>query len=98
MHDAGRMIGLGMVTLLHLFNPEILVFGGGVSQLGDMLFVPMREAIQKYCIDSAYWENLRIELAALGENVSLIGAAALVATQGGVADVSEVVAKLARTQ
>jgi glucokinase len=94
--EAGRTLGLGMVSLLHLFNPEILVFGGGVSNLGEALFAPMREAIEQYCIDRAYWENLRIELAELGENVSIIGAAALVATQGGVADISEVVAKLAQ--
>jgi len=91
---AGRIIGLGMVSLLHLFNPQILVFGGGVSMLGDLLFDPMREAIRMYCIDSAYWSDLRIEPAALGENVSLIGAASLVVTRGGVVDVAEVVAKL----
>lgn len=94
VREAGRVIGLGMVSLLHLFNPEILVFGGGVSNIGEPLFAPMREAIQQYCIDRAYWENLRIVPAALGENVSLIGAAALVATQGGFADVAGVVAKL----
>lgn len=94
VHYAGRMVGLGMVSLLHLFNPEILVFGGGVSALGDMLFVPMRDAIQTYCIDSAYWSDLRIEPAALGENVSVIGAASLVVTRGGVVDVADVVAKL----
>ena len=94
VREAGRMIGLGMVSLLHLFNPEILVFGGGVSNIGEPLFAPMREAIQTYCIDRAYWENLRIEQAALGDNVSVIGAAALVATQGGVRDVTEVAARL----
>jgi glucokinase len=88
VREAGRIIGLGMVSLLHLFNPEILVFGGGVSNIGEPLFAPMREAIQQHCIDRAYWENLRIEQAALGENVSIIGAAALVVTRGGVADIS----------
>jgi glucokinase len=91
---AGHMIGLGMVSLLHLFNPEILVFGGGVTNVGELLFTPMREAIEKYCIDRAYWHDLRIEKAALGENVSVIGAASLVATEGGVVDVAEVIARL----
>jgi glucokinase len=94
VRDAGRMVGLGMVSLLHLFNPEILVFGGGVSTLGDLLFDPMREAIQTYCIDTAYWRELRIVPAALGENVSVIGAASLVVTRGGVVDVAEVVTRL----
>ncbi len=96
VREAGRIVGLGMVSLLHLFNPEMLVFGGGVSAIGEPLFAPMREAIQQYCIDRAYWENLRIEPAALGDNVSIIGAAALVVTQGGVADISAAMARMKR--
>lgn len=92
---AGRMLGLGIVSLLHLFNPEIVVLGGGVSiNLRELLFDPMREAIREHCIDRSYWESLRIEPAALGENVSLIGSGALVATQGGVMDVARVIEKL----
>ena len=91
---AGWMVGLGMVTLLHLFNPEILVFGGGVSALGDLLFKPMHEAIEKHAIDSSYWSDLKIEQAQLGENVSVVGAAALVTTKGGVEDVAGVTKKL----
>jgi len=95
VRTAGRVIGLGIVSLLHLFNPEIVVLGGGVSiNLRELLFDPMREAIRQHCIDRAYWESLRIEPAALGENVSLIGAGALVATQGGVMDVARVIEKL----
>lgn len=94
VREAGKMLGLGMVSLLHLFNPEILVFGGGVSQLGSLLFDPMREAIYAHCIDRSYWENLRIERAALGDNVSIVGAAALVPTQGGVRDIADVSAVL----
>jgi glucokinase len=94
VRTAGKMVGLGMVSLLHLFNPEILVFGGGVSLLGDLLFDPMRDAIQTYCIDSAYWRDLRIEPAALGENVSVIGAASLVVTRGGVVDVADALVRL----
>ncbi len=91
---AGRILGLGMVSLLHLFNPEILVFGGGVSSLGDLLFNPMRAAIEQYCIDVSYWRELKIVPAALGDNVSIVGAGALVATQGGVADVRQVMQEL----
>jgi glucokinase len=95
VHEAGHVLGLGMVSFLHLFNPEILVFGGSVSDnLGELLFAPMRESIQKYCLDAAYWQDLRIEQAVLGDNVSIFGAAALVVTQGGLADVSEAIARL----
>jgi glucokinase len=91
---AGRMVGLGFVSLLHVFNPEIIVVGGGVSNLGELLFAPMRETIEQHAIDRSYWEHLKIRPAELGENVSLIGAAALVVTRGGVEDVGAVARKL----
>jgi len=95
VHEAGRILGLGMVTLLHLFNPEILVFGGSVSDnLGELLWKPMRKSIQKYCIDDSYWRDLQIVPAALGDNVSIFGAAALVITKGGVTDVNEAITHL----
>lgn len=91
---SGWLMGLGIVSLLHLFNPEIIVFGGGVSQLGELLFVPMREAIEKHAIDSAYWKSLILTTPALGDDVSIYGAAALVATDGGVADIQKALARI----
>lgn len=90
----GRMVGLGIVSLLHLFNPEVVVVGGGVANMGDMLFEPLRSAVQMHCIDEAYWRHLKIVPATLGDNVSIIGAASLVATRGGQEDVGEVGAAL----
>jgi glucokinase len=94
VRQGGRILGMGMTSLLHLFNPEILVFGGGVSKLGDLLFDPMREAIRETTIDTAYWRDLKIARAGLGENVGLIGAACLVPTHGGVEDIRDVRASL----
>jgi len=91
---SAMLIGLGMVNLLHLFNPQILVIGGGVSNLGDLLFGPIHETIQKYCIADDYWKDLVITTPDLGEDVSLYGAGTLVLTQGGVVDVGEVVATI----
>lgn len=85
---AGWIVGLGMTSLLHIFNPEIIVLGGGVSTIGDLLFQPMHEAIEQHCIDPSYWRDLQIKPAELGENVSLVGAAALVLTRGGMEDVA----------
>lgn len=83
IHDAGFTVGLGIVSLMHLFNPEIVVVGGGVTNTGDLLFNPMREAVRQYALDPAYWEHVPIVPAALGDNVALIGAGALVVTRGG---------------
>lgn len=83
VRGAGYTIGLGLTSLLHLFNPEIVVIGGGMSQMGDLLFEPMHAAIREHIIYEGYLKNLRFELAALGDDVALIGGAALVHTQGG---------------
>ena len=86
---AGRIIGLGIVSILHLFNPEVIVVGGGVTKTGDLLFAPMRKTALEHVMDDAYTENLRIEPSALGDDVALVGAAALVATDGGNMDISD---------
>lgn len=86
---AGRMIGLGIVTALHLFNPEIVVLGGGVTKTGDLLFQPMRQAIGNHVLDASYTARLKIKAAALGGDAALAGAAALVATKGGHIDISD---------
>lgn len=86
---AGRIIGLGIVAILHLFNPEVIVVGGGVTKTGELLFRPMRKAARANVMDDAYTDNLRIAPSALGDDVALVGAAALVATDGGNMDISE---------
>lgn len=88
---AGRLVGMGITTLLHLFNPEVITIGGGVSKVGSLLFDPMRNAIEETAIDPAYWRDLKIVPAALGDNVSIYGAAALVITRGGIQDIDSVV-------
>lgn len=85
------IIGLGMVTLLHLFNPEIIVMGGGVTtNLHNITFDPMWDAIKKHTIDDDYWKDLKIVLPELGEDVSVIGAGVLVITHGGVDDIAKI--------
>lgn len=86
---SGMVLGLCVVSLLHLFNPEIIVIGGGVSNLGDLIFDPLRETVKKYIRDEEYIRDVPILHAALGDDVSIIGAAALVPTKGGVSDVVE---------
>jgi glucokinase len=83
IRQAGRMLGYGIVTLMHLFNPEIFVLGGGVIKTREWLFEPMHEAIRQHTLTPVYWENVPIVPAELGDNVALIGAAALVTTRGG---------------
>ncbi len=83
VNRAARIVGYGVVSLMHLFNPSIFVIGGGVSNLGDLLFEPVREVARTHTLDRAYWEHTPIVPAALGEDVAIIGAATLAMSQIG---------------
>lgn len=75
---AGKYLGIGVASFLHIFNPSIVIFGGGVSQSGDLLFDPFRESLKKAIFAPAYLKNLTITTAELGDNAGLLGALALV--------------------
>jgi glucokinase len=77
---AGTYLGIGIANLLRLFNPRIVVLGGSVTKAGSLLFDPMREAMQANVLPM-YWEGLAITPAALGDDVGLLGAAALAVTE-----------------
>jgi glucokinase len=93
---AGTLVGIGIVNLLLLFNPEIVVLGGGVTDVGEPLFAPLRRAVQQYARDEAYQANLRIVPAGLGEDTALIGAAALALAEGGQDTIAALALEIAR--
>jgi glucokinase len=70
---AGNALGQGIADLLHIFNPSILVFGGGVSQSGDLLFAPMRRKLDELIMSQGYLENLTITKSPLGDDAGLLG-------------------------
>lgn len=75
---AGTYLGIGLVNLLHLFDPDIIVIGGSVSKAGDLLFEPARAVVRQRCMTDRYWRDTPIVPAALGDDVGLLGALALV--------------------
>jgi glucokinase len=75
--EAGEHIGYALASLLHLFNPSIVVIGGGVSFVGDLLFDPIRATVRRYTMNDIYWRDVPIVPAALGDDAGLVGAGAL---------------------
>ncbi len=75
---AGEYLGIGVANYLHIFDPSVVIFGGGVSQVGDLLFEPFEASLRKSVIHPRYLENLKITKAALGDDAGLLGALALV--------------------
>jgi len=74
---AGYYLGIAVANYLAIFNPSILVFGGGVSQAGELLFQPFRESLKKHVFHPHYLDDLIITRAALGDDAGLLGALAL---------------------
>ena len=74
---AGEYLGIGVASFLHAFDPSIVIFGGGVSQSGPLLFDPFEISLQKHVFNPRYLENLVITTAALGDDAGLLGALAL---------------------
>jgi len=75
IRDAAEAIGFGVVSFLHVFNPSIVVIGGGVTNLGEMLFEPIRETVDRHVMDRRFLAP--IVRAELMENVGLLGALAI---------------------
>lgn len=74
---AGYYLGIAVANYVSIFDPSILIFGGGVSQVGELLFKPFRESLHRHTFHPRYLENLEITMAALGDNAGLLGALAL---------------------
>ncbi|MFN7036298.1 MAG: ROK family protein [Bellilinea sp.] len=77
MNRAGTYIGYAIADFLHLFNPSIVILGGGVSTSGPLLIDPLRTAVMERIMDRAYIKDLTITAAHLGDNAGLVGALAL---------------------
>jgi len=75
--NAGHYLGIAVANFLAIFDPSILVFGGGVSQVGDLLFKPFEESLRKHVFHPHYLDDLVITKAALGDDAGLLGALAL---------------------
>ena len=73
----GHWLGLGLANLAAAFDPGLLVIGGGVSEAGDLLLTPAREAFRRSLTGRGYRPEARIERAELGNDAGFIGAADL---------------------
>ncbi|HYO31003.1 MAG TPA: ROK family protein [Thermomicrobiales bacterium] len=76
LQRAGRALGAAMGVFVNLFNPKLIVVGGGIATLGDPLLGPAEAAIADHCFPLGR-EEVRIERSTLGDDTALLGAAAL---------------------
>jgi glucokinase len=71
----GYYVGVGVANLINIFNPELIVIGGGLSNIGDMLLKPAFKVAAERSYKEAF-QAVRLVSAGLGRNSGVLGAAA----------------------
>jgi glucokinase len=72
--EVGRALGAGIASLVNVFDPELVVVGGGFgAAAGDLVLEPAREAVRREAIHPADG-SVRIVPAELGSEAGLVGA------------------------
>jgi len=69
-------IGLGFAGLVNILNPELIIVGGGLSNMGDLLLKPIRKYVAQFALPLPA-STVKIVKAKLGTKAGVIGAAAL---------------------
>ena len=78
LEDAARALGMGLVNVLHVLNPDVIVIGGGVSRNWDYLRQTVESYIEAQAMDHVKKLGFELRVSALGDEIGLLGAAALV--------------------
>lgn len=73
----GEWLGVGLANLVAAFDPALIVVGGGVSEAGDRLLDPARDALTRSLVGAGHRIPPPVVRAALGPEAGLIGAASL---------------------
>ena len=76
LERAGRAVGFAIVSLTHVLNLELAIVGGGIMNAGPLLLEPARRVVERFPIHGTA-TRLRVEPWSLGDDVGLLGAAAV---------------------
>ncbi len=86
LKETGFFLGVWLAAMINLFDPEAVVVGGGVAQIGKPLFKTLHETIPHYAINPNFARRTPILPAKLKKNVGVYGAAALFLPAGAEAE------------
>nr|WP_269327354.1 ROK family glucokinase [Kineosporia mesophila] len=75
--ELGRWLGEGIAALANVLDPAVVVIGGGVAEVGDLLLEPARKAYTLHLSGGANRPHLQIRPALMGNDAGIIGAADL---------------------
>ena len=71
--ELGEKLGRALAVLINLFNPELVILGGTLSETADYLRLPARSALNKYSL-SLVNNDTQVKLSKLGEKAGVMGA------------------------
>ena len=72
--ELGRRLGAGIASLVNIFNPELVIVGGGFAEAGDLIFAPAKKTLAVEGLRPAR-DLVRIVPAELGPEAGMVGAA-----------------------
>jgi len=75
IREGAQYLGIGIASLINVLNPDIVVIGGGVAQIGESYLSIVRSAVKERAVQTV--KNTPIMPAALGAAAGKIGAACL---------------------
>ncbi|MBI5124337.1 MAG: ROK family protein, partial [Candidatus Omnitrophica bacterium] len=78
--NAGANLGIRAAYLVNIFNPDIVVIGGGVEKAGDIFMDSVKNTVKKFAFDEPT-SIVKIIPSMLEENSVVLGAAALAARE-----------------
>ncbi|MFH1386956.1 MAG: ROK family protein [bacterium] len=74
--ETAHYLAIGIANLVNIFNPEMVILGGGVSKMRELLLSPIRQEFKKYALTLPA-KNVKIVRAKLGGESGVLGAVAL---------------------
>lgn len=79
---AATYLGIGLANLVNIFNPEMIIIGGGIAKMGDLLLNPARQVVRERAFQLSA-QAVQIVPAQLGDDSGVLGAAVFAFQQGG---------------
>ncbi len=76
MKEMGRMLGIGIANLINIFNPEMIVIGGGVKDAWPLFIDAVQEEVARRAFEVPA-KRTRIVPSLLGDDAGMVGSAAV---------------------
>lgn len=74
--EVGRWLGIGLSNMVNIFNPDMIVVGGGLGELGELLLAPARAVLGTTALAPGK-DTVRVTSAQLGNEAGILGAGLL---------------------